>query len=233
MLTKPKLIAPFHSGRMSKNRPFCVPCRVGGKPTCYCLICQNMGCLLMGKTLSGRSTGKDLAAYKAKRDFSRTREPSAGAAARKPAEKERLFVIQKHAARNLHYDFRLEMEGVLRSWAVPKGPPYELNEKRLAMETEDHPIEYMEFEGTIPKGQYGGGTVMVWDIGTYELIDGNYDKRKLHVLLAGKKLKGEWLLTRTGDPAGRKWLLIKTGSSARPISAKRDNQSALTGRTME
>src|SRR6266480_2620029 len=173
MLTKPKLIAPFHRGRMRKDRPFCLPCRVVGKPTCCCLISPDMGCLLMGKNLSRRSTGKDLAAYKAKRDFSRTREPSAGAAAPKPMEKEHLFVIQKHAARSLHYDFRLEMEGVLRSWAVPKGPPLEKGDKRLAVHVEDHPMDYARFEGTIPQGEYGGGTVMVWDIGTYRVREGD------------------------------------------------------------
>ena len=194
----------------------------------------------MGKTLSGRSTGKDLAAYKAKRDFSRTREPSTGAAAPKRAEKEHLFVIQKHAARNLHYDFRLEMEGVLRSWAVPKGPPLAQGDKRLAMHVEDHPMDYARFEGTIPQGQYGGGTVMVWDIGTYRVRDGDpaaaYHSGKIALELEGKKLKGSWALVRVrrSDDAGKEsWLLIKTGSSAAPISPRQEDKSVLTGRSMK
>jgi bifunctional non-homologous end joining protein LigD len=183
--------------------------------------------------MAPKADTKALETYRQKRDFAKTPEPAPAVPPRSEHGDRRRFVIQKHAASHLHYDFRLEMKGVLKSWAVPKGPPLTLGERRLAMETEDHPIEYLDFEGIIPKGEYGGGTVMVWDIGTHELIDGNYEKGKLQILLAGKKLKGEWLLTRTGDPAGRKWLLIKTGSSARAISAQRDNQSALTGRTME
>jgi bifunctional non-homologous end joining protein LigD len=182
--------------------------------------------------LAPEADAKALETYGKKRDFAKTPEPAPAVPQRGAVDRCR-FVMQKHAASHLHYDFRLEMHGVLKSWAVPKGPPLTSGERRLAMETEDHPIEYLDFEGIIPKGEYGGGTVMVWDIGMYELIDGNYHKGKLHIFLAGKKLKGEWRLTRTGDPASRKWLLIKTGASVRPISAKRDNQSALTGHTME
>ena len=105
-----------------------------------------------------------LAAYRAKRDFARTREPS-GDSAVSPG---RRFVIQQHAARRMHYDFRLELDGVLLSWAVPKGPSLSPSEKRLAVRTEDHPLDYADFEGIIPKGQYGGGTVSVWDRGTWE-----------------------------------------------------------------
>jgi bifunctional non-homologous end joining protein LigD len=149
----------------------------------------------------------------------------------------RRFVIQKHAASHLHYDFRLEMHDVLKSWSVPKGVPFKEAERRLAMPTEDHPIEYLDFEGIIPKGQYGGGTVMVWDIGTYELIEGNYYKGFLRFYLNGTKLKGEWTLQRF---AGRKderdsrdkWHLIKITKSTRAISKKRDDESALTKRTM-
>jgi bifunctional non-homologous end joining protein LigD len=127
------------------------------------------------------------------------------------------------------------MHGVLKSWAVPKGPPYELKEKRLAMATEDHPMEYARFEGTIPAGEYGGGTVMVWDIGTYEIIDGNYWDGKLHVVLTGKKLKGEWVLVRAGANNGKRnsWLWIKAGNSMAALSPKQQDASALTGRSME
>lgn len=125
------------------------------------------------------------------------------------------------------------MDGVLKSWAVPKGVPYTLGEKRLAMATEDHPIEYLDFEGTIPKGQYGGGTVMVWDIGTYKVIDRDYQKGKLHIFLDGKKLKGEWVLAKTAGEGGKSWLLIKTGEAMNPVSNPQGDVSALTGRTME
>ncbi len=187
--------------------------------------------------------------YRQKRDFSRTQEP-AGAprskrvkaraqAPAKSAEEPRIFVIQKHAASHLHYDFRLEMQGVLRSWAVPKGPPYHRGERRLAMLVEDHPVEYAQFEGTIPKGEYGGGTVMVWDIGTYEVRDTSapqaFHAGKLHMLLKGKKLKGEWTLVRArADDRGREsWFLIKTAESVAPLSPRRDDQSALTRRSMK
>lgn len=172
--------------------------------------------------------------YRLKRDFNKTREPppSIPPASR---QKDRLFVIQKHAARHLHYDFRLEMGGTLKSWAVPKGPPYDFNERRLAMATEDHPMDYAKFEGIIPAGEYGGGTVMVWDIGSYELIDGNYWQGKLHLLLHGKKLKGEWVLVKGDDRNGKAnvWYLIKAGSSMERLSEKEEDSSALTSRTME
>lgn len=172
-----------------------------------------------------------LSEYRRKRDFAVTPEPAPAPRASHQGGRRR-FVIQKHAASHLHYDFRLEMHGVLKSWAVPKGVPYAENEKRLAMETEDHPLEYIDFEGTIPQGQYGGGTVMVWDTGTYEIIEGNYYKGRLRLFLDGRKLKGEWLLVR--DESGeRKWQLIKIGGPAKPVSAKKENASALTGRTLE
>ncbi len=182
-----------------------------------------------------------LSAYHHKRDFSRTAEPVGRvprSRAKAAPEKERLFVIQKHAASHLHYDFRLEMQGVLRSWAVPKGPPYTKGERRLAMHVEDHPLDYARFEGIIPQGQYGGGTVMVWDIGTWKTRDENpikaYYAGKLHLELKGKKLKGEWALVRTSrDERGREsWFLIKTGSSMRPVGPRLDDRSALTARTM-
>ena len=150
-----------------------------------------------------------------------------------------MFVIQKHDARRLHYDFRLEMEGVLRSWAVPKGPPTKRGETRLAMHVEDHPMDYARFEGIIPKGQYGGGTVMVWDIGTYSVKEAEpvaaYHQGKIKMELKGDKLKGEWTLVRdkrTEKDAKQRWLLIKTDADARPISKKADDTSAITGRSM-
>ena len=129
------------------------------------------------------------------------------------------------------------MHDVLKSWSVPKGPPFKKDERRLAMPTEDHPIEYLDFEGVIPKGQYGGGTVMVWDIGTYELIEGNYFKGFLRFYLSGTKLKGEWTLTRfagADDERDKrdKWHLIKTERNTRAVSKIRDDESALTKRTM-
>jgi bifunctional non-homologous end joining protein LigD len=124
------------------------------------------------------------------------------------------------------------MHGVLKSWAVPKGIPYEPGVRRLATETEDHPIEYLDFEGIIPEGQYGGGTVLVWDIGTYEVIEGNYWKGFLHLSLSGKKLKGEWTLQRDPSKGPNSWIIEKVGSPIKAISAKKEDQSALTGRTM-
>jgi bifunctional non-homologous end joining protein LigD len=175
--------------------------------------------------------------YAAKRDFRKTAEPPPKARQRSRQGSRRRFVIQKHAASHLHYDFRLEMHDVLKSWSVPKGPPFKKDERRLAMPTEDHPIEYLDFEGIIPKGQYGGGTVMVWDIGTYELIEGNYYKGMLRFYLNGTKLKGEWTIKRFA--AGKderderdKWHLIKTDRNTRSVSPRRDDESALTHRTM-
>jgi bifunctional non-homologous end joining protein LigD len=180
-----------------------------------------------------------LTQYKAKRDFTRTREPSGKVHAKR---KERVlgFVVQKHAASHLHYDFRLEMEGVLKSWAVPKGFPITRGDRRLAIEVEDHPLEYGNFEGTIPKGNYGAGTVMVWDIGTYEVIGDApvhaFQNGKIHLQLKGKKLKGEWTLVRTrsaGDAAKPQWLLLKTGADMAPLSSRAEDHSALTRRSLQ
>ena len=156
-----------------------------------------------------------LAEYNRKRDFSRTREP-AGTVPRAKG-KTLHFVVQKHAASHLHYDFRLELDGVMKSWAVPKGPSLDPSVRRLAMEVEDHPISYNTFEGTIPKGEYGGGTVMLWDRGTYEAEDGGgveslrrgYEKGDLKIVLHGKRLKGGWVLVRMQRPGRPQWLLIK------------------------
>jgi len=179
-----------------------------------------------------------LAEYKRKRDFKKTREP-AGKLVPKKVKGASRFVIQKHAARRLHYDFRLEMEGVLKSWALPKGLPWKRGEKHLAVEVEDHPIEYEDFEGVIPEGQYGGGTVMVWDEGTYYVYGEqplkSLKEGKLHLLLDGKKAKGEWTLVRIRGRNGEKnqWLILKTGDDAKPISSKLDDESVKTGRTMK
>jgi bifunctional non-homologous end joining protein LigD len=153
-----------------------------------------------------------LTKYRQKRDFQRTAEPRGGS--KKSGRGKLTFVIQKHDASHLHYDFRLELDGVLKSWAVPKGPSLDPAQKRLAVEVEDHPLEYGSFEGTIPEGEYGGGTVMLWDRGTWEPLEDphvGYRNGKLKFLLHGKKLKGEWLLVRRHGPATAKpqWLLFK------------------------
>jgi bifunctional non-homologous end joining protein LigD len=155
---------------------------------------------------------KLLAKYRAKRDFSKTAEPS-GTAKVKGAKRLR-FVIQKHAASHLHYDLRLELDGVFKSWAVTKGPSLDPHDKRLAVEVEDHPLDYGDFEGIIPKGQYGGGTVMVWDRGYWDCGDPEraFAKGKLDFTLEGEKLRGGWILTRMRKREGEKrtnWLLIK------------------------
>lgn len=159
---------------------------------------------------------ESLKTYRAKRRFKRTPEPRGGRARR--AIKSR-FVVQRHAATTLHYDFRLEVGGVLKSWAVPKGLPTRPGAKRLAVETEDHPLEYIDFEGTIPAGEYGAGKVVVWDSGAYRCLAGSDGKRvsvkdalshgQLEFQLEGKKAHGSYLLKRMGA-TGRKWLLIRT-----------------------
>jgi bifunctional non-homologous end joining protein LigD len=152
--------------------------------------------------------------YREMRDFGVTPEPSGG----KPKNsKLPIFVIQKHQASRLHYDFRLEMEGVLKSWAVPKGPSYDPSVKRLAMMTEDHPYDYAGFEGVIPQGNYGGGNVIIWDAGTWEFLGPGDDPVKalkqgdLKFRLYGKKMFGEWALFRIKgrSPKGNEWLLVK------------------------
>jgi bifunctional non-homologous end joining protein LigD len=180
-----------------------------------------------------------LAEYKRKRDFKKTNEPAGGKPLPKKIKGASRFVIQKHAARRLHYDFRLEMEGVLKSWALPKGLPWNRGEKHLAVEVEDHPIEYEDFEGIIPEGQYGGGTVMVWDRGNYRVYGEQPVKSlkegKLHLVLDGDKAKGEWTLVRIRGRHDEKnqWLILKTGDGAKPISEKMEDHSVKTGRTME
>ena len=187
--------------------------------------------------VQGSKRSEALKPYAAKRDFGKTREPKPVVPRSSRQGSRRRFVIQKHAASHLHYDFRLEMHDVLKSWSVPKGMPFKQDERRLAMRTEDHPIDYLDFEGIIPKGQYGGGTVMVWDIGTYDLIEGNYYKGFLRFYLNGTKLKGEWTLQRFANGKDErdtrdKWYLIKTNKNTRTVSKSRDDESALTKRTM-
>ena len=186
----------------------------------------------MSKKHIAAKTPKSLVTYAKKRNFSKTAEPAPAPIRGASQVSGRQFVIQKHAASHLHYDFRLEMDGVLKSWALPKGPPYTKGEKRLAMPTEDHPFEYLEFEGAIPKGQYGGGTVMVWDIGTYELLEGDYSTGHLRFHLNGAKLNGEWRLVRWPKKEQSAWLLIKSAATMRSVSKKRDDASALSGRSM-
>jgi bifunctional non-homologous end joining protein LigD len=184
---------------------------------------------------------KPLDAYRAKRDFSKTPEPSGGRRARKRGN---AYVIQKHAARRTHYDFRLELDGVLKSWAVPEGPSLVPNVKRLAVEVEDHPLEYGDFEGVIPHGEYGAGTVMVWDRGTWTPEfdpEFGYKKGHLKFRLDGEKLKGAWHLVRMRrKPREKKdaWLLFKSeDEAARPAAApdilEEMPRSAATGRSMD
>jgi bifunctional non-homologous end joining protein LigD len=182
--------------------------------------------------------------YKRKRDFAKTREPSGEV---KPSAGGDLFVIQKHAASRLHYDFRLELDGVLLSWSVPKGPSLDPAQKRLAVQVEDHPLDYAMFEGIIPKGQYGGGTVLLWDRGAWEpLGDARAMLRagNLKFDLKGEKLRGKYALVKIrerraprGADDGRNWLIIKErDAEARPeaevdVTAARA-ESVATGRTM-
>lgn len=185
------------------------------------------------KSMARRSV-PPLAEYGRKRHFNKTAEPKPNFPRRSRQGGRRRFVVQKHAASQLHYDFRLEMHDVLKSWAVPRGLPLQLNERHSAFATEDHPIDYLSFEGIIPEGEYGGGTVMVWDIGSYDIVDGNYWKGALTVFLQGKKLRGEWKLQRTESENGKtRWLLTKSGQNEKRIPAKQLDRSALTGRTME
>jgi DNA ligase D-like protein (predicted 3'-phosphoesterase) len=181
--------------------------------------------------------------YQEKRNFRRTPEPAGkeSGTSRRP-----IFVIQKHAARHLHYDFRLEVDGVLKSWAVPKGPSTDPQDKRLAVPTEDHPLEYAGFEGVIPPGEYGAGTVLVWDTGPYR----NLTEKKgvavsmgeavahghVKVWLEGKKLRGGYALNRFKTGRDESWLLIKVDDETadpRRNPVADEPRSALSGRTLE
>lgn len=158
--------------------------------------------------------GSTLSSYQKKRNFKKTPEPKGKKLIPK---KQPIFVVQKHAARSLHYDFRIEVKGVLKSWAIPKGFPKSTKEKRLAVLTEDHPMQYANFEGRIPKGEYGAGTVKIWDRGTYTNIkknrqgrlltmSGSFRKGQIEILLKGKRYKGAYALIRFKE---KNWLIIK------------------------
>ena len=184
-----------------------------------------------------------LAVYKQKRNFHKTSEPSGK---KKGKGDSLIFVVQEHSATNLHYDFRLEMEGVLKSWAVPKGPSMNPDDRRLAMKVEDHPYDYKDFEGTIPEGNYGAGNVIVWDTGTYHSIDSLEKKeseksllaglKKGHIsfILEGKKLRGEFALVQMRGQKENMWLLIKKNDS---FASKKDilvkKRSVLSGKTLK
>jgi DNA ligase D-like protein (predicted 3'-phosphoesterase) len=195
-----------------------------------------------------------LSTYRRKRDFRRTPEPGSGRKRQQrqeePASSSPRFVVQVHDASSMHFDFRLEADGVLKSWAIPKGPSADPSEKRLAMPTEDHPLEYREFEGVVPPGQYGSGTVIVWDEGTYSNLserDGEpvpvaeaLAKGHLSFALHGRKLHGGYALTRFRDGKDEAWLLVKRadgrqtarkGGRTEPVPARL--RSVLTGRTLK
>lgn len=181
--------------------------------------------------------------YEEKRDFEKSPEPKSSG--KKNSGNSAMFVIQKHDASNLHYDFRLEIDGTLKSWAVPKGPSTDPSEKRLAVPVEDHPIEYGNFEGVIPEGQYGAGTVMIWDKGTYQNLkkeDGKtvpmkecYKNGKIEIFLKGKKISGGYTLVKMKNRDGN-WLLIKMDDEegdARRNPVSTENKSTKTGRSLQ
>ena len=183
-----------------------------------------------------------LTIYKKKRSFKNTPEPTGG----KPRGSLLRFVVQKHDASRLHYDFRLEMDGVLKSWAVPKGPSLNPQDKRLAMMVEDHPYDYRTFEGIIPEGNYGAGTVIVWDEGYYEALEGTSKKEQEKILLQqlkkgslkfrmhGKKLKGEFALVKIKGREENAWLLIKHRDEfASEFDITKKDKSVVSGKTLE
>jgi DNA ligase D-like protein (predicted 3'-phosphoesterase) len=192
--------------------------------------------------ISSRFMTDKLDEYKEKRDFKRTTEPPGrigGVAAKS------LFVVQKHNASQLHYDFRLAIDGALKSWAVPKGPSTDPRDKRYAVLTEDHPLEYARFEGVIPEDEYGAGTVMVWDIGTYRDLrrdkeglstSESFKEGKIEVWLKGEKLSGGYALVRTGNTDSADWLLIKMDdeeADARRKPTSTQNKSVISERTLQ
>lgn len=184
-----------------------------------------------------------LGTYRKKRNFKKTNEPAGG---NKPESHDLIFVVQKHNASRLHYDFRLELDGVLKSWAVPKGPSMNPAEKRLAMMVEDHPFDYRDFEGVIPEGNYGAGEVIIWDTGVYLPAGGGEDKKKnekllklalkkgdLKIVLLGKKLKGEFALVNMKNDE-KSWLLLKKNDEfAGKMDILKKNESVKSGKTIE
>ena len=192
-----------------------------------------------------------LSEYDRKRNFSKTKEPSGKARRTGKGRAHRRhprFSIQKHSATSLHYDLRLEVDGVLASWAVPKGPSLNPADKRLAMRTEDHPLEYLEWEGVIPKGEYGGGPMIVWDRGVFQNVSETrrgepmelaeaIEKGDVKIVMLGEKIKGAYALVRTSSPGKREqWLLIKKrdeGADARRRPTSTQPESVLSGRTIE
>jgi DNA ligase D-like protein (predicted 3'-phosphoesterase) len=203
---------------------------------------------MAGKSSNRKDSGDSLEKYREKRDFRKTGEPSGEKAA---STGKTVFVIQKHDARRLHYDLRLEVDGVLASWAVPKGPSTDPAEKRLAVRTEDHPLEYADFEGVIPEGEYGAGTMIVWDQGTYrnrreekpkdkdrKTMAQSLEDGKVEIWLQGEKLKGGYNLIRTkyGDSDEDNWLLMKAKDSeadARRNPVSTQPESVKSGKTIE
>ena len=193
--------------------------------------------------MARRDADPRLDKYLAKRDFAITSEPSGGSPSSGPGPR---FVVQQHDATRMHYDFRLEVDGVLPSWAVPKGPSYDPTEKRLAVRTEDHPMDYAGFEGVIPHGEYGGGPVIVWDAGIYHnLTSGKWgevramsealERGHVKVWLEGEKLQGAWALTRMSRD-GNEWLMVKVKDVT--AEAERDPvadepRSVLSGKTVK
>jgi DNA ligase D-like protein (predicted 3'-phosphoesterase) len=194
---------------------------------------------MAGKTSKQRASLDD---YRGKRNLSRSGEPAGG---RRRGRRRPRFVVQEHQARSLHYDFRLEAGGTLKSWAIPKGPAADPGEKRLAMPTEDHPLEYEDFEGVIPEGEYGAGEVIVWDAGTYDNHSRDRDGRELtvdeaisrghvSVVLHGKKLRGGYSLTRMRRGGRPAWLLVKKAdefAGGNPV--KTSPESVRSGKTVD
>jgi len=185
----------------------------------------------------------DLSKYHRKRNFDSTSEPKGEI---KKSKKELIFVVQKHAASHLHYDFRLEINGILKSWAIPKGPSMNPGERRLAIMVEDHPYAYKDFEGTIPEGNYGAGAVIVWDSGTYTLVDVQNEEKvenifkeeiqkgHLGFILQGKKLKGEFALIRLKIKQKNAWLLVKKNDEfASTNDILKEDKSVISNLTLE
>lgn len=180
--------------------------------------------------------------YKDKRDFDNTDEPSNGDVSFDWADERPVFVIQKHDASSLHYDFRIEVDGTLKSWAVPKGPSMDPSDKKLAIPTEDHPLDYADFEGVIPEDEYGGGTVMIWDRGCYrnlkddKSVADQLDDGHATIWLEGEKICGGYALTRTDSGDDERWLLVKMDddeADARRNPTSTENKSVATERTLK